>query len=473
MSEFNVNPPPLGHATKFLYGVGSFAYGIKDIAFRSYLLIYYNQVIGIPAHIVSFAILVALLFDAVSDPIVGQISDNLRTRFGRRHLLMYLSAIPSAVIFYFLWRPPEGLTDPQMFLFLVGMSCALRTFITLYEIPSSALAPELVTDYNERTSIAAYRYLFGYLGYFGMSFLTLFFFLRPTEEYPIGQLNPDGYLTFGLVGAVIMFITVIMSTAGTHHRIPYLAEPKKREKSDDSFFRHIITCFSHKGFLSILAFGTLKYTALGLAGALTLYFGTYFWGLTAKQLALLTIVGVMSACLAFVLAPTLSRKFGKRNSAFILAAIGVTVGVLPFVLRLNGLFPENGSPALLPTLLLFEMVYFTSGAASATLVHAMIGDVTDESSLKTGKRSEGLFYAANSLMQKSVSGLGVFIGGIADPATLDPSIINKLAMIYVPTIMALYLGGASFLYFYKIDRAQQLANLSKIQNQSAARSEKS
>ena len=89
-------PPKLGFFARFFYGFGSIAYGVKDIAFRTYLLWYYNYIIGAPPALVSAAIMVALIFDAISDPIIGQISDQLRTRWGRRHPYMFLAVVPSA-----------------------------------------------------------------------------------------------------------------------------------------------------------------------------------------------------------------------------------------------------------------------------------------------------------------------------------------------------------------------------------------
>ena len=182
--------PKLGFFTRLLYGTGSIGYGVKDVAFRSFLLLYYNQVVGVRAELVSFAILVALVVDAISDPIVGQWSDSLRTRLGRRHPLMFASALPASASLLLLFFPPSGMSDSQIFWYILVVGCCVRTFITFYEIPSSALAPELTSNYDERTSIASYRYFFAYLGGVGMAFLTLLVFLAPTEEYPVGQLNP-------------------------------------------------------------------------------------------------------------------------------------------------------------------------------------------------------------------------------------------------------------------------------------------
>lgn len=360
-----VDPPPLKFRTKFFYGIGSMAYGVKDVAFRVYLLWFYNYVIGAPAALVSLAILVALVVDALSDPIVGQISDGLRTKWGRRHPLMYASAVPAALSFYLLWHPPAGLEGWSLFLYLALLSSLVRSFITLYEIPSSALAPELSTNYDDRTAIASYRYFFGYLGGIGMSVLALWIWLAPTEAYPIGQLNPEGYLTFGLVGSLLMITTVLISTAGTHHRIKYLRRlPPPERRGPAETLGLMVRTFGSKPFLAILGFGVLKYTAIGLASALALYFGTLFWGFNSRELALMAADPLVGALLALVFAPLISRKLGKRNAALVLSVVAVVFGVAPFVLRLTGLFFENGDPLLLPVLFSILSVYSACGISS-------------------------------------------------------------------------------------------------------------
>lgn len=472
-------PPPLKYVTKLLYGVGSMAYGVKDVAFRAYLLWYYNYVIGADAALVSLAILAALVFDAVSDPIVGQISDSLRTRWGRRHPLMYLSAIPAAASFFFLWHPPSGLAGWDLFFYLAILSSAVRTFITLYEIPSSALAPELSTSYDDRTSIASYRYFFGYLGGIGMSVLALWIWLAPTEAYPIGQLNPAGYYTFGLVGSLLMFATVMISTAGTHHRIKYLRKlPPPQRRNPFETLMLMGRTFGSKAFLAILGFGVLKYTAIGMASALSLYFGTLFWGFNAFDLGIIAAEPLIGALLALIFAPIISKHLGKRNAAFVLSITAVVFGLAPFILRLNGWFFENGDPWLLPTLFIILAVYSACAISSAILVHAMLGDVIDASQLKTGRRAEGLFYAANSFMQKCVTGLGLMVAGIlltivdlperAQPADVDPASVDLLAILYVPSVAFLYIAGAGFLYFYRIDRSSHEANLAALKRQEEA-----
>src|SRR5581483_8623338 len=112
---------------KLFYGFGSAAFGAKDQGFSTFLLFFYNQVVGIPAAWVSSAIAVALFVDAFADPIVGQFSDNLRTRWGRRHPLMYGAALPVAIGYFLLWNPPH-LSNGALFYYLVAAIVVVRSF---------------------------------------------------------------------------------------------------------------------------------------------------------------------------------------------------------------------------------------------------------------------------------------------------------------------------------------------------------
>ena len=130
-------------STKVLYGFGSMAFGIKDNAFAYFLLFVYVQVFGLSPDLAGLAILLMLVFDAISDPLVGYFSDNTRTKWGRRHPYIYLSALPVCVSFFVLWIPPLDLSQSELFMYLLFVGIFIRTAITFYEIPSTALGPEL------------------------------------------------------------------------------------------------------------------------------------------------------------------------------------------------------------------------------------------------------------------------------------------------------------------------------------------
>ena len=135
-----------------LYGLGAVAFGVKDNGFSFFLLLYYNQVLGLPESWVGLGIMLALMADAVFDPVVGYLSDHLHSRWGRRHPFLYASAVPAAVAYWFLWNPPAGLSHESLLAYFLGVSVLVRVFVAVNEIPSASLVPEL-TDKLRRAHV--------------------------------------------------------------------------------------------------------------------------------------------------------------------------------------------------------------------------------------------------------------------------------------------------------------------------------
>ncbi|MDO9246300.1 MAG: MFS transporter, partial [Phenylobacterium sp.] len=328
----------LSMPTKLFYGFGSVAFGVKDNGFSYFLLIFYNQVMGLPAETVGLAIMIALFVDAFLDPIVGQASDNFRSKWGRRHPFMYAAAIPVAVSYLLLWNPPQALDHQGLFFYLIGTAILIRSFITCYEIPSSALAAELTTGYDERTKLLSYRFLFGWIGGLAMYFAALKIFLTPDATHKVGQLNVEGYAHYGLAAALLMLLAILVSAVGTHGQIPFLREAPHRKLNLATLAREMVGTLSHRSFLRILTANLFGAMAGGLTLSISLYFTTFFWEFSSAQIALFTFASLTAALFAFAAAPIFSQKFGKKRSAMTLLLIGVVVGVSPIVLRLMGLF---------------------------------------------------------------------------------------------------------------------------------------
>jgi len=213
---------------RIFYGIGSIAFGVKDTGFTVLLMIFYNQALGLPAATVGFAIMIALVVDAVADPFIGRMSDGVRSRWGRRHPFMLGAALPIAISYYFLWNPPEGLGPDGLFWYLTWLAILIRVFISVYEIPSSALVVDLVRDYDKRTAFMSWRWFFGYVGGLGSNILAFSYFLRPGPDDPGGQLNVQGYADYGLVASLIMLAAIVISSLGTARHIPSFAPPPPR-----------------------------------------------------------------------------------------------------------------------------------------------------------------------------------------------------------------------------------------------------
>jgi Na+/melibiose symporter-like transporter len=384
---------------------------------------------------------------------------------------MYAAAIPVALSYILLWNPPQGSPGAQ-FAYLVVVAVVIRSFITMYEIPSSALAPELTQDYHERTRVFAYRQFFGWLGGVGMTILALQVFLRPTPEYPTGQLNPAGYHGYALCAAAVMLVAILVSAAGTHRHIPQLRMPPKRHVSLPQIFREMASTLAHRSFLMLIVAGLFNAMAQGLVLSLTLYLGTYFWQLTSGQIAALAASNFLSAILALVFAPPASKAFGKRNAARLMKTLSIAFAVTPILLRLLGAFPEKGDPLLVPILFALGAISTATTITTSIMISSMMADVVESSELRTGRRSEGLFFSASAFVAKVVSGVGIFISSAilalvafpreAKPGQVAPEVIGNLGLAYIVMVALLYGGAILAISFYRITKAAHEAAVSEL-----------
>ena len=475
-----MNAPPLTRTTRISFGLGAMANGIKSAAFSTYLMLYFNQVIGVPAAIVGTALACTLLVDAIVDPFLGRWADVTRSRWGRRHPFMLASLLPTTVFFFVTWFPPSDLTDLQYGFWIFAFAAATRASISAFEITASAMGSELSSDYAERTRLFSLRYWFGYAGAYGFAAFSLAFIFIESDAYPRGQLNPASYANFALLGAALIFVAILVCTFGTRSRIPYLRQASAKQSEKQSMRAHLaemLAAFRNRAFLSIFGFGVFKFTAIGLYSAVNIYFGTYLFKLNADALALLTLDSFLAATLAAPLAPVCSRLFGKRNSSMIFAVLGVSIGLTPLALSYVGMFFEPGDALLLPTLFVIGAIYMAMVTISLINTSSMLADVVDDSAVETGEHTAGTFFSASSFMQQCSNALGIFVAGQvltianfpenADPDTISAAAVDSLVLSYIPINLGLWTIGALFLLFYPISKQRHERNLETLRAREA------
>lgn len=463
--------PPLTARTRYSYASGAVANGVKNVSFSAYLMFFYNQVIGVPAGVVAGALAATLLIDAFIDPFLGRWTDVARTRWGRRHPFIYAALIPTPLFFLLVWMPPATLTHAQIGIWVFVTAMFTRISISAFEISTQAMTTELTSDYRERTRLFSLRYWFLYIGQYGFSAVSLLIFFAPTAEFPRGQLNPDSYAGFAMLGAAMIFLAILACGLGTHDRIPFLQQAAVRTK-EGGVKRHFLEmagAFRNRAFLAIFGFGIFKFTAIGLYAASALYFNTYLFGLTAAQIAILTIDSVVAATLAAPLAPIMSQWLGKRMSSLVFALGGVSLGLLPLVLSYFDMFFLPGDARLLPTLFVIGAIYGAMVAISLINTSSMLADVVEDSAVNTGRHEAGTFFAAASFMQQCSTALGLVANGVilswsAFPARVQGSeiteaMMDSLVIHYSIGSLSLWIVGCGFLLFYPITRERHEHNV--------------
>lgn len=472
MSEDQTPHRRLPFGTKLLYGVGAAANGAKNRALGGFLMIFYNQVMGLPPATVALAITIALVFDAFFDPSVGQASDNFRSPWGRRHPFMYAAAVPYALGFFLLWNPPTGMPEAYLFAFMLAALLTIRLFDSFYELPSAAMMPELAPDYNDRTGLIAIRWFFGLMSGIVMALLAYQVFMKQNPDGTGGILERDGYFAFGVTGAAIIFSVIMISSLATHHLIPTLRNAPARKITFVGMAKEIFTTVKNRNFVILTITGMLAAVALGLMGGLSIYFALYFWEFDQNQLTLLTVASVLSSLVGVSLCTPLSARFGKKQAALAMFIVAVIANNTPVVLRLLDVLPENGHPAIFWIVLTEQFVFASCGIMTSIIVTSMIADVVEDNEVKTGRRSEGLLFSADNFFKKLVSGVGVLMSGFiltmiafprqARPGAVDADILHNMALLYVPMSVGLFVTAMFTLSLYTIDKTTHEENLRKL-----------
>lgn len=433
-------------SSKFAFGVGQFAEGLKNTGFGLFILFYYNQVLGLSGTLAGAALFIALMFDAVTDPLAGSLSDNWKSKFGRRHPFMYASAIPLAIAFLGLFSPPEGMSEFQLFLWLTVFAVLTRGAMTLYHVPHLALGAEMTENFQERTKIVAFRQFFGTFGGATASIIGLGYFFSDAHG---GRLAIENYTPYALTLSVLMVITIWYSAVGTQKEIPHLLQPKPKPKKNvavqlkDEMFE----AFQNESF-RWLFFGVLiVFIMAGVMGALDLYMLQYFWELTGIQMLYLQIAQVVGLMIGTFFTAFLHRYFSKRFGVVLGTSAWAVFQLLPVVLRLLGWFPENGDLVLVYLLTSMKFVQGLLLQQAFISFGSMMADVADEHEYNFGARQEGIFFGAIAFSGKATSGFGNFIGGIgldviswprgADietAADIPPDTLVNLGLLYGPFV---------------------------------------
>jgi GPH family glycoside/pentoside/hexuronide:cation symporter len=442
-------------------GLGSVAYGIKDNGFSTFLLLFYNQVLGMDARLVSLALLIALVFDGLIDPIVGHIGDRTDTRWGRRLPYLYVAPIFLGVFWVLLWSPPAGAASFPM---LLLSAVAVRAAVAFCEVPSAALVAEITRDYDERTRLTRIRYLCAWGGGLLMLLLAYGVFL------PKAMLAREGYQNYGIAGAVLMVATVLLSAWGQHKWVGHRAEFKAPGKAGiGGAFSEIRESLSHPAFVVLMFAIGAAITSQGITFSISNYLYLFVWKFPPLALQLYPLLLFCSVIGSFLIVGPLQARFGKRETAAVAAVLGMVFWVTPLSLRHFGLWwPDGSIPSLAA---MFGATFFSNmfSVVAGIALSSMVADVVEASQEQTGRRSEGTFAAGAFFAAKCSTGVGIFITGFllslsgmpsgAKPGQVPENVVDTLAMAYASCVFVLAILVVLIVRRFPITRTEHQARL--------------
>jgi len=260
-------------------------------------------------------------------------------------------------------------------------------------------------------------------------------------------------------------------------KMPPPPQPRRRI-GPVTIFKEIFETLADRSFVALFVGFGLGAIATGLSAALAFYFSAYFWGFSPQQIGLITFSVFVSAVIGAWLAPWATRTMGKKRAAIIIGLVAFLGSPLPITLRLAGLLPANGDPSLFWFYLIANTIDVGLIICFQILQSSMLSDLVEQSQLKTGRRSEGVFFSAVTFIRFSVQGLGVIAAGTvlaladfpkgATPGEVGPDALWRLGAYYVPTILACWLGMVAVMSTYRLTRDDHEANLRQLAEIEAA-----
>lgn len=456
---------------KIGYGLGNFGGGVAMQIVGTYLVFYCTAILKIPGGLVGLAVSIGIIWDAVTDPVMGYLSDKTRSeRFGRRHQYLLIGGIGIGISNYFLWSVPPEWSTTMKFATVLFILLLIKTFMTIYITPYTALGAEMSSDYDERTTIQSIKTIFFLLGLGFVSVFGLYVVFRPRPEYPIGQMNPAAYREMGLIGSIITVIFALLCYYATRKYIGIL---KKHEiPRDQGGIAAVLKSFGQVFRNRTFRYIAFCYMFINIASAFLsnvgLHVFTYTFGLKSGHIAFILGTQFLFSIISQPFWSYVSKRLDKKPSVM----LGLGISILSSAIFIVTVLLRNQVNGNMYAFLPFAILAGFGTGGLFTLPLSMMADVIDLDELETGERKEGTYYGSLTLFYKLSQSITLFIIGIvldlirfdADlPAQAELTIVVLGMLLGVGTIVS-FLFSALSVNKYHIDKAlviriqQQIAN---------------
>ena len=451
--------PKLGTGTLAFYGVGSMVENATN-PLLALVLFYLSVLCGLSGSEAGLVAGAALVVDSFCDPLVGSLSDNSRSKHGRRHPFM-LFAIPIIFIALgLLFSVPLGLKGPALVAYALGTLLTARIGLSIFIVPFMGLGAELSDDYAERSTIVAARVLFSVIAIFAATILTYGVFLKG------GLTDRAAYAPLALSCAGIAVFGALVSTLGTlGSRARLHVAPTQQKTSLANFPLEVIEVFRNSSFRWLFITCLIFFVAVGAAAALALHANNFFWKLHPKQILFITLANPLGIFAGVFIGGYLGRLMEKRSMAMLgLGLIGVAQ-FFPVVLKLTGVITLDQA---VPTLMGAQLVAGVGASLALIGFQSMMADAADEHEHLFFARREALYFAGITTSAKASSGIGALIAGIAldligfphgvaatgaAAAHIPAETIRNLGLVHGPGAALCTAVAIMILFGYKLNKA--------------------
>jgi glycoside/pentoside/hexuronide:cation symporter, GPH family len=464
----------LSFRMKLLYGSGDWGISSMGMMRAIFYAIYLTDVVRLEPRLASFGALAGILWDAINDPIIGILSDRLRTRWGRRRPFLLLFAIPFGLSFITLWSAPNWESQTALLIYVTLSFMLADTLQTLVALPFLSLTPELTPDYDERTTLTSFRSFFQLTGA-----LTVVIAAPAIVDMVLssGGTQQQGFMLvgaiFGGIGAIPLLLIGI-----------FVREKSTPEQTKSIPFRESLqAAWKNIPFRHMVGIHMLNWSGVDMVVVIFPYFLLY-WVAQGNQLASIRILGfelayesaffgiLMSVCILFIPFWLWMARWRNKRQAYILGmSFWIVVQLLIFTIQ----------PGDTTYLLILAALAGIGVSAAYILPDSMFADVIEWDELRTRRRQEGIFYGIRTLIRKLTGALIIFItlqllgrsGYISPPEgtlqfTQTDSVLRMIRLLVSPFGAIVLCGAVVLAWLFPLTR-EKYARIQKLLAQRRAR----
>lgn len=420
---------------KIGYGLGDTASHFVWDMVGFWILIFYTDTFGISAAAAGTIMLIARIWDMVSDPVMGIIADRTNTRWGKFRPYILWMALPYGVLAVLTFTTPDfGQTGKIIYAGVTYL--LLMTVFTAINLPYSSLGAVMTSDSYERAGLNSYRFIFAFVGQFIVTGTALYL----ATYFGDGD-NAKGYQYTLILFSVISFILFMITFTTTKERVKPPKEQKQNLKKD------LQNLFKNGPWVILFFVGIISFVMFAMQNLSIAYYFKYYVG-QEESVQLFNVIGTVALIAGIPLSKPLSKRFGKRNvyvASSLLSGLFFILLYLPSANNIISIYILN---------ILAKFTY----APAVPLLWTMLADTADYSEWKTGRRATGLTFSAATFAQKAGWGIGGALAGwLLALYNFTPNVEQtasaitgiKLLISVLPGI--LYMSCAILLYFYTID----------------------
>ena len=433
--------PQVSTTTKIGYGVSELGTMATEIMIRLYLLIFYTDLVGLSPNLAGYAVAIAIIWDAVTDPVMGVISDHTRTRWGKRRPYILTGALFLSISLVFLFSKPMVSSQGGMFLYLLLSYIMVNTCMTVVTVPHFALGREVTFDPNERTEVYGWRLLFGNIGFLAGTLLPGLFLISASG-------SPDTATAAGAHNHAAIVVGILIVFASSFTFLTTRDIDRSTAITAVSGFmnllRFIVSAFNNRAFLPLFLAYSTAMIGLSLNSSFSLYYYRYRLHLEEAGIQMTLGTFIVFFSLSLYIWVLVSRKYGKRIPAFLASlALGIIITIAyPF------LPPGRLEPVVALAVINGVLV------GSIVLIESLVADTVDFDELTCGNNREGLYFGLWKMGTKmsravalAVTGNLLYMIGYIPNRIQTPAVERNIALIYGLGVGIFIIAGALLLLF--------------------------